>query len=534
VPESERGKFFVREATGLTRDISGRDALIGNVMSMGIGFVFVYEFFATLLYPGVNLPLTVAFALIPGFIISFVYYLFTVSMPRTGGDFVWVSRVVHPGVGFVGNFYITFTLLTVVGTVAGWIPVYGLGPLFAGLGVINSDTRMVNLATTVSAPPWSFVISVVMLSLFIIPLFFSVKSTYRLLWILFAIAGVGTLVMVSAYFSAPTSTFTSNFNRLSGMNYGNTLAKAGLSRGFSLGMTLTGSVFTILNFIGFNFSAYYTGEVRQVKRAQVIAMVGSVLVFALFMALVYTSAYYSAGPDFLNAASSLAGTGNSTLYSMPSPPVLNFLVAFASPSPIVVFLTGLGFLATCVAEITVLSFIAVRNFFAWSFDRVMPSWLVKLDSRRGSPYLAVIAAWILGIVFAALFIYTIFLQFLVYSVINAFATFALASIAAIWFPFRRKDVFGNSPDIVKKKVGGVPVITILGIAGLVVSAFLIYSTIQPGVTPPPTGPILVKALAYSFVPLTGIIALVIYVIAYYYRRSQGIDMTMAFREIPPE
>src|SRR5579885_1796852 len=151
-------------------------------MSMGIAFVFVYAYFASLLYPGVNLPLTVGVALLPGIVFSIVYYLFTVAMPRTGGDYVWVSRIVHPAVGYLGNFFITFTLFTIVGTVAAWVPIYGLGPLFVGLGLIRGgNSEYLTLAFKLSSPPFSFAIAAVLVVLFVVPLFFSLKSTYRLL-----------------------------------------------------------------------------------------------------------------------------------------------------------------------------------------------------------------------------------------------------------------------------------------------------------------------------------------------------------------
>ena len=526
-------KVFLRDATGLTRSLSGADALIGNLCTMGIGFSFLYVFFSELLYPGVNLPFTVVFALVPGVILSLVYYYFTVAMPRTGGDFVWTSRVIHPAIGFLVSFYVTFTGLTILGTVAGWVPVYGLGPMFAALGIVNANPSMASLATYVSSPPMSFVIAVVLVSIFILPLFFAPKTAFRVLWVLFGLTVLGTIVTVGAFFSAPAAVFASNFNRLSGMDYVKTISTAGLAPGFTVQMTLTGSIFTILDFIGFNFSAYYAGEVKKGEKAQFLAMLGSVFIFALFLWIVFYSAYYSAGPDFLNALSYLSGS-SSTAYTLTAPPELNFLVVFANPSPIVVVLSGLAFIATCVALITVQSFWVVRNFFSWSFDRILPSWFVRMDSRSNSPYLSVLAVWILGIIFAYLFVYTVFFQYLVFSVINYFVAFGITALAAVWFPYRRRDIFDVSPSIVRKRIGGVPVISILGGAGFIVSAFLAYSTLQPVVTPPPSGPPLVQVLAYAFVPLTGIFALIIYSVAYYYRKHEGLDMSVAFRELPPE
>ena len=526
-------KFFVRDATGLTRALTARDAMIGNMVGMGIGYLFVYGFWSELLFPGVNLPITALFAAVPGVIISFVYYLLTVSMPRTGGDFVWVGRVMHPALGFLTNFAVTFSVISYMSTDAIWTVTYGLSPMFAALGVINPNSTLTSLASTLTEPFPSFVLGCILVIAFTLPLFFGTKTTFRVLWILFGTAILGTLVLIGAFYATPSATFVANFNQLSGMDYLKTISTAGLSPGFTLAMTLTGSIYTVSTYIGFNFSAYYTGEVKQVSRSQIIAMIGSVLIFTVFTFLIYGSAYSSAGADFLAAISALGGTGNS-YYSLPTAPILNFLVVFAVPNPLVVVLANLGLIVSSVGSITAFSFVVVRNIFAWSFDRIMPSWFANVDSRRNSPYVAVLVTLILDLLMTYLYVYTVFFSFLVYILINFFIVFAIVSITAMAFPIRRKDLFASSPDIVKKKIGQVPLISLLGVAGLVISIFLTYSTLQPAVTAPPSGSTLVQAISYAFVPLTMVLSLIIYAFAAAYRKRQGMDMGIAFRELPPE
>ncbi|MDG6922401.1 MAG: APC family permease, partial [Nitrososphaerota archaeon] len=378
-----------------------------------------------------------------------------------------------------------------------------------------------------------FIIAIIVLLLCILPQFFRAKTTYRTLAIMFGITVIGSLVTIAAFYAAPVTSFSANFNRLSGMNYGSTISAAGLPSGFSLGVLFTGIVYTMLSYGGYNFSAYYSGEVRQVKKSQLLAMFGSLFIFAIAMFLLYASAYYSMGANFLSAISYLAGSGSPN-YTLPSAPVLNFLVMFSDPNPVVIFLSSLAFVTTCAGAIITATFISVRNFFAWSFDRLMPSWLANMSSRRNSPFVAVSTALVSTIIFAALYVYTIFFQFVAYSVATVYIAFGITSIAAIVFPFRKKSIFDASPRQVTRRIGGVPLISILGVLGLIVSSFLVYASVQPAIAPPQSVAPLINRLAYVTVPLLGLIALLIYAASFYYRKSKGIELSLVFREIPPE
>jgi amino acid transporter len=528
----ETKTVFVRDATGLTRQIGAWEAFLGNILAMGVAYFFVFEFFATLLFPGVDLPITVFVTLIPGVVVALLYYLFTVAMPRTGGDYVWTSRVLHPSLGFMTNLLLTFTWLSSIATAVAWGISYGIVPSLAAIGLVNNDAGMSSLATALAVPMNAFILTSVLIVIFILPILLGTKSSFRVMMVVFVIALVGTLVTVAAFFSAPQATFIANFNKLSGMNYANTISVAALPLGYAATATLTGSIFTMTNFLGFFSSSYFAGEVKRVARSQVIAMFGSLFFLMAIALLVYGSIYYSAGSDFLNAISTLAGTGSSS-YTLPAVPVMNFLVAFATPNAYVIAFSGLALLATGLGGTTLFAFVCVRNLFAWSFDRVMPTAMTKLDSRRGAPYVAVLVILVLAILFTGVFYFTPFFTFYVYATLNLFIVFIMVSIAAILFPYRQKELFESSPKIVRWKIGGLPFITILGIVGVIVNAYFGYATTSPAITPPPSGAVL-QYLAFASVPLTIIAGLLIYAVSYYVRKAQGIPLGLAFTQLPPE
>jgi len=273
--------------------------------------------------------------------------------------------------------------------------------------------------------------------------------------------------------------------------------------------------------------------VKRVARSQVIAMFGSLIFLVVIAFLIYGSAYYSVGSDFMNAISYLYGTGSSS-YALPGAPVLNFLVVFAVPNSLVIALSGLALLATGLGGATLFAFVCVRNLFAWSFDRITPEALTKLDSKRGAPYVSIIVILILSIFFSAVYYFTVFFTYYVYATLNLFIVFVMVSIAAILFPYRLKGVFNSAPPIVNKKIGGFPVISLIGILGVIVNIFFGYETVTPAITPAPTGAILLQYFAYASVPITIIIGFAIYGVAYYYRKSHGVPLNKIFAEIPPE
>src|SRR6266568_1196694 len=156
----ETPTLFLRNATGLVRGWSVRDSMIYAVLATNFVTLAIYEFaFAAPAFPKGQLITSV---LISGVWVSFLvvaYAGLVVTIPRAGGDYVWQTRILGSGLGFVmavTGWWFTLWL---------WAPIYGnvlsaefFQPLLATLGHPSA-------ATWFGKPTGIFVISIIVIAL---------------------------------------------------------------------------------------------------------------------------------------------------------------------------------------------------------------------------------------------------------------------------------------------------------------------------------------------------------------------------------
>src|SRR5579863_4273620 len=104
---------FVRNATGLVRELSPFDAfnLVFSAVLIPVGITQMLSFAPTF-WPNANILVSFLFSIPLVLCFGMVYLYFTVAMPRSGGDYVWVSRILGPGLGFFANLSLTFVFTT--------------------------------------------------------------------------------------------------------------------------------------------------------------------------------------------------------------------------------------------------------------------------------------------------------------------------------------------------------------------------------------------------------------------------------------
>src|SRR5258708_1462336 len=112
--------LFVRQASGLVRDVSMANALFFNIAAfVGTSVGWAIAFYA--LYPewqALGISAYAYIAVLTGIACYFLGMIFaslTTAMPRSGGDYVFTSRIISPFWGWIESWTLVGSALTIIG-----------------------------------------------------------------------------------------------------------------------------------------------------------------------------------------------------------------------------------------------------------------------------------------------------------------------------------------------------------------------------------------------------------------------------------
>ena len=102
-PSQAGAGLYTRQASGLVRDISPGAGIALNVSFISIPLAVLIATQAPSAFPGASPFWVTVFAGVLCIFPTLLYATFTAVMPRAGGDYVFVSRTLHPWVGLRGE-----------------------------------------------------------------------------------------------------------------------------------------------------------------------------------------------------------------------------------------------------------------------------------------------------------------------------------------------------------------------------------------------------------------------------------------------
>ena len=468
--DETRSSLYARKSTGLVREISVGSAFAMNVAFLSFPYGFLLVTLGPFSFPGANIALV---ALLAAVIVLFpitLYGSLGQAMPRSGGDYVFVSRIISPSVGFASSFNIQLWFVIATAGLAASLAPYGLGSAFGAIGVATGNSGMTNLAADVSSRTWQFWLG----------------------------AGVLAATMLMAHFDVSYNGILS------------TASKAGYAGGqaFSLKNTILATPLAASSFVFGIASTYYGGEIRHASRTILKGLLYALGTFTFFYGLCLLFAERTLGQSFLGSATYLANV-DPKQYPFAASPSLYFFTALTTKNDALIIIMQIGFAVALYLGFIVTCLIMVRSLFAWSFDRILPDAVSSVSGLTRTPLVANVVVFICMIIFLALIVYgpNTFQQILLTAVAGQLLTMIYVAISGIILPWRRPDLYEQTP-LAGKKLLGLPAISIVGTLSL--GAYLLA----------------VAVILVAGYPL--------YFLSRWVNRRRGVDLGLAFRQLPPE
>jgi basic amino acid/polyamine antiporter, APA family len=536
-------EVFSRKASGLSRVMSPWSAFIYNFLTMGVIFPWTFVW-APEAFPGVSVWMACLFATLLELPIALAYVWMATAMPRSGGDYVFQSRVLGGAVGFpiVMSGFVIWILQWLA--LAGWLFAnLGLAPLFLGLGVHYHSTGLINAGIWAEGKSGIVTVTIIGMALMAALLTSGFKNYVRLQYLMFIGTGVIVVIMLAQFLRTSPDQFAVAINHFNGIVDSNPhyytwlqhdVASAGfnINPKFALGATLLAAPIAWTSTQWATYSVEQGGEIKgaRVFKNQMFIIVGSLIAVGIVLALIAWAEQRAVGTGFFNAASasyygaiSKSGTGIGSV--LPFPGVLAIVI---SPNPIITVLVAFGFMLASL-QITCNCYIGcTRIMVGMSLDRTLPAWFSKVSSRFRTPVNAHVVYFALGVLWCIGYNYSASWYSLTLGVTFAAGyVFVFSSLAAALLPYRAKALYEAAPGA-SLKLLGIPLVTIFGLIGFVAGmgaeiAFVTKSGYGlKGTTP------------YIVVAAIIVACLVIYWIGRTYQKGKGIDVSYAFLEVPPE
>jgi len=211
-------RVFLRDATGLVREISTADALAINIIIANLVIGSVGLLVLPYTFPGVNLVGAVIVAAVASFSLAIVYWLFSVSMPRSGGDYIWNTRVLTPSLGFAANFSLTIWTIFYIAAYAGFVSNIGLSGFLTTVGTVYGNGGLSNLGGFFGTANGTFIVATIVNITMAALVARGLRVTLSVQRILAIIAFIGTVAAIILVAVSTNAQFISAFSKYGDYN----------------------------------------------------------------------------------------------------------------------------------------------------------------------------------------------------------------------------------------------------------------------------------------------------------------------------
>jgi basic amino acid/polyamine antiporter, APA family len=534
----ERPALFLRKATGLVRGWSVRDSMIYAVLATNFVTLGIYEF--TFAQPPFPTGQLITAVIISGIWVSFLVIAYTgliVTIPRAGGDYVWQTRILGSGLGFVmaatGWWFILWL----------WAPIYGnilAVQLFEPLWATLKWTWPAGGAAWFGTKNGIFVVTLITIALAGLLVSIGMAGYAKIQrWCI--VGGLlGFLVVVALLLFNSHATFVSAFNQeahnLFGVNnaYAATNAaavKAGYTT-HALGFGPLGPTMLLVPYMMFfllwpNWGATLYGEIRGASdfRRVFTGMFGGLWITVILTVIFLLLVYKTIGWDFYQNANSLSYNLTPQFGIWPYPFMFaGWLVHNTAFQVVLILLLSLWFFGW----VGTLFLSSTRVIFAAAFDRVLPDRAAEVSEKRKVPFYSLVLMLLPAVGLAAIYSYsTTFRTYTLDAVLVIAVTYLFSSIAVVILPWRKPDLWRASPAS-RVKILGVPIVPVAGVITIGLLGFCLYEWLFNNLY------YVNNRSSLIYMGAMYVLAIVVFITARVIRSRQGIDLGLINKEIPVE
>lgn len=529
---------FARKASGLVRGLSFIDAFGVGFMNQGLTVsMWVMISLGLSVYMGGNLIIaTLLSAVFCGIGYSLVWGILGGSMPRSGGEYIYNSRIIGPLIGIAESFGNAFVWIMWIYVLAPWTVDPGLVMLFQFLG--NPEA-----AEFLTTPMALFIVSTIVNFIALLFLVFGIKIFAICQKVIMGLALLGGIIILLVFTFTSHDAFVAAWNAIAAQ-YGSldytgfldaaraAIAETGRTLPTTwnwydtLGVMVAGSWLFAYSYC----ITFIAGEVKRPDKTIILGNLTAVLVPAFFMLWLAAALYNTVGFEFLSASAWVDSNGELAGYTLPWLPNYVGLAAVLTRSPLLLILMSGSFILFNIWYVALSYLVFPRILFAWGMDRMGPKWFADIDARWATPVKNHILCFVLGEIGIALYAFWQNpMTGLSITAMEIVSVWGVTAVAAVIFPYVKKvkHIWDASP-YKKWTLFGIPVVTIGGIVNLIYLAILFYFYV---VMPDLEELTLPSVLLYVAIWGLGIIW-------YYFWKSRnkqaGVDVDMTFGELPPD
>jgi len=352
-------------------------------------------------------------AAFPAFLMALCYAVLSSALPSSGGEYVFVSRIVDPFIGFIATWARWFAMIATIAAMA----VGDMILINNFFDILNLHNVSLFISSNITA------ISIILVTIFLLVNYIGVKTFGRIQVAMFVMLTIGILAFIVVGLPKVS---------LSNINYSMNTNLSDIAKASSL---------IFFSYLGFASIANAGGEIKNPEKTLPKGIVISMFMIAAIYILVALITYGSISPSFYASYDFSAG-------SVPD------MASHFLPSSIAVLVAFAGSIAI-ISDINPNILASSRLSFAWAKDKIVPQKIAELN-KYGVPKWTLLINGIMAI--SIILLAKEFMNAVMMINMAILLIYIAISISALILPYKHPEIYAKA----KFKFKAMWVVALLG------------------------------------------------------------------------